>query len=70
MNELPTYELELRAADERKRLHNTLEELKERMHETLDVKSKVRHHPWLFSGVAGLIAAGAGYSLAGLFTRR
>jgi hypothetical protein len=69
MSELPTSDLELRAAEERRRLQVSLDELKERVRETLDLEQNVRHHPLLISGIAAVTAATIGYKFAGLFSR-
>jgi hypothetical protein len=67
MTELPSYDLELKAAEERRRLHGTLAELRSRVHEELDVKKRVREHLGLACGIAALLSLGLGYSAAGLF---
>lgn len=69
MSSLPLYELELRAADERRRLQNSVTELKSRVRENLDVTKAARKHVW-WAG-AGLAAVGllSGYAITGLFTR-
>ena len=67
---LPTRELELRAADQRRRLHASVHELKDHVRESLDVKKQAREHVLLASGVAAAVAAAAGYGVAGMFTSR
>jgi hypothetical protein len=69
MAELPSYDLELKAAEERRRLHATLAELRSRVHAELDVKKRVRDHLGAVCGVAALLGLGLGYSVAGLFVR-
>jgi hypothetical protein len=69
MSELPSYDLELRAAEERRRLHGTLAELRSRVHEELDVKKRVREHLGAACGIAALLSLGVGYSVTGLFVR-
>jgi hypothetical protein len=69
MSTLPSADLELRAADERKRLHSSVTELKSRVRETLDVKRNVREHVAVASGIVGVVCLIAGYGLAGMFTR-
>ena len=69
MSELPSYDLELKAAEERRRLHGTLAELRSRVHEELDVKKRVREHLAAACGIAALLSLGLGYSAAGLFVR-
>jgi hypothetical protein len=63
MSEIPTYELELKAAEERKLLHESLAELRARIHESIDVKATVGRHVLLISGIAGLASLVLGYGL-------
>jgi len=67
---LPTHELELRAADQRRRLHASVHELKDHVRESLDVKKQAREHVLLASGVAAAVGAAVGYGVAGMFTSR
>jgi hypothetical protein len=69
MAELPSYDLELKAAEERRRLHGALAELRARVHEELDVKKRVREDLGKVCAVAALVSFGLGYSLTGLFVR-
>ena len=69
MSELPSYDLELKAAEERRRIHGTLAELRSRVHEELDINKRVREHLAPACVVVGLLSLGLGYSLAGLFVR-
>jgi len=69
MAELPSYDLELKAADERKRLHRVVSELRSRVHEDLDVKKKVREHLGAACGIAAFVSLAVGYSVTGLFVR-
>jgi hypothetical protein len=66
---LPTYELELRAAEQRKRLHESVEELKSRVRENLDLKKAARAHIAPVSAGAALVSFVVGYAVAGIFTR-
>ncbi|HEV2714716.1 MAG TPA: hypothetical protein VGU64_05585 [Terriglobales bacterium] len=70
MSTIPSSDLELRAADERRRLHRSVTELKSRVRETLDVKRNVRKHVVLGSGIVALLSLVVGYGFAGTFTRR
>lgn len=70
MSTLPSYELELKAADERKRLHSSVIELKARVRQTLDVTNNAREYVVPISSVAALVSAVVGYTFAGMFTRR
>jgi len=67
---MTTHELELRAADQRRRLHSSVHELKDHVRDSLDVKKNVRDHVLLASGVAAVVAGAVGYSVAGIFTSR
>jgi len=67
---LPTHDLELRAADQRRRLHASVHELKDHVRDSLDVKKQAREHVLLASGVAAGVAAAVGYGVAGMFTSR
>jgi len=67
---LPTHDLELRAADQRRRLHASVHELKNHVRDSLDVKKQAREHVLLASGVAAAVAAAVGYGVAGMFTSR
>jgi len=70
MTPLQTHELELRAADQRRRLHSSVHELKDRVRDSLDVKKNAREHVLLASGVAAVVAVAVGYGVAGMFTSR
>ena len=69
MAELPSYDLELKAAEERRRLHGTLAELRSRVNEELDFKKRVREHLGAACAVAAVVGLSLGYSVAGLFVR-
>jgi hypothetical protein len=66
---IPVEVLEKRAAEERRQLHNTVQELRETVHERLDVKRNVRNHLGTVSGVIAVAGLALGYALAGIFTR-
>lgn len=65
----PTSELELKAAEERRRLQASLQELNSRVRTKVDVNSAVRKHLILSSVAVGLLALLTGYSFGGLITR-
>ena len=78
---IPTEILEKRAAEQRRALHNDVQQLRsvvetevrERVDEVrarLDVKRNVSRHFAPVAGAAALIALSLGYSLAGIFTER
>jgi hypothetical protein len=69
MRPLATSDLEVRAADERRRLHSSVVELKDRMRERLDVKRNAREYVGVASAAAGILAMLVGYGFAGMFTR-
>jgi hypothetical protein len=70
MNTLPSDDLELRAAAQRRQLQVSLNELRGRIREKLDVKKGIRHHVLLASGFAAAISVVLGYGAAGMFLRR
>ncbi len=73
-NPLPADVLEVRAADQRRQLHNSVTELKTTLRDTvrekLDVRRNARQYLPQAAGVAGLVGLIMGYGLTGMFTRR
>jgi hypothetical protein len=69
MSELPSYDLELKAAEERRKLHASMAELRSRLHEDLNVKTQVRNHFTVACSAAALFALTVGYSVTGFFVR-
>jgi hypothetical protein len=78
---LPPEELEHRAADQRRRLHNSVSELRssltdlkdsveENVRERLDVNRFARKHMWQLAAGASVLALMAGHGFARMFTRR
>jgi len=76
----PSEVLEQRAAEQRKRLHNSVSDLRssltemkssvqENVRERLDVTRFARRHLGPLVGGASLVAMLAGYGVAGMFTR-
>ena len=65
----PTYTLELRAADQRRRLHSSVVELRSKVQERLDPKQLGREYLVPASGVAALLGLVLGYGMTGMFTR-
>ncbi len=65
---IPVDVLEKRAADQRRQLHNTVNELRQSVRERLDVKRNVREHLWTASGTLAVIGLVTGYAFAGMFT--
>jgi len=66
--------LEQRASEQRQRIHNSVDELKSSLRETvrehLDVENYARTHISRLVAVAAGIALISGYGVAGMFTRR
>jgi len=69
MNNVPTDTLELRAADQRRRLHSSVTELRSKVHERLDIKRNAREYLVPASGVGALLGLLLGYGFTGMFTR-
>lgn len=67
MTDLPSYDLQLKAAEERRQLHESVSELKCRVRDRLDVKRNADEHLFAACGVAALVALAAGYGLTGIF---
>ena len=65
---IPGEELEKRAADQRRQLHNSVAELRQTVQDKLDVKRNVRNHLPLVAGVLAIFGLVVGYSIAGVFT--
>jgi len=66
----PASELELKAAEQRKRLHNSIVDVTSIVKEKTDVHRIAAKYALPASGIAGLIALIAGYGFAGIFARR
>ena len=66
---IPVDVLEKRAADERRQLHNSVQELRESVHERLDVNRNVRNHLGPICGAMAFIGLVLGYTATGVFTR-
>ncbi len=65
---VPVEVLERRAAEQRLQLHNTVVELRQTVHERLDVKRNVRNHWGAVAGVLAIAGLALGYALTGIFT--
>jgi len=72
-NDLPTDVLEQRAAEQRRRLHNSVSELRcsvtEAVREKLDVKRYLRQYMGPATATAAIVGLLLGYSTVGMFTR-
>jgi len=71
---LPLDVLEQRAAEQRKTIHQSVNDLKQlktsvtaNVREKLDVNRQARQHFWAAAGTASLVALVFGYGLAGVF---
>lgn len=73
-SDLPVSILEKRAAEQRRRLHDSVNELKdtvrEEVRERLDLERYAGEYFWPAAGVSCLLSLMLGYSFAGIFTRR
>ena len=73
MSTTPTDNLELRALEERRQLHERATELKSKISETRDnlsLTNQSRQHFTPAALIAGAVAILAGYMVAGIFTER
>jgi hypothetical protein len=61
--------LELRAIEQRRRLHNTIVDLRHTVAERTDIKKLARNHLWPAAGVASFLGWILGYGAAKFFTR-
>jgi len=66
-NPILTYILEERAAIQRERMHESVQELRSTVRKRLDVQKAAAIYVWPFSVVAGLAAFALGYLIAGAF---
>ncbi len=73
VSNLPAEMLEQRAAEQRRRLHNSVSELRssvtEAVREKLDFKRYLREYMGPAATVASILGLLIGYSMAGMFTR-
>ena len=67
MTDLPSYDLELKAAEDRQRLEKTVSELRSAVRDKLDAKKTAREHLGLLCGISALIGLVAGYTVTGVF---
>jgi len=66
---VPTDTLELRAGEQRRRLHNSVAELRSELREKLDVRKNAREYIVPASALVGVVGLVMGYGVAGIFTR-
>jgi hypothetical protein len=67
-SDMPVEVLEKRAAEQRQQLHETVGELRQTVHERLDVKRNVRNHLGMVSAVLAVAGLALGYAVTGVFT--
>jgi hypothetical protein len=65
---LPADILEMRAAEQRRRIHESVLELREQLEEKLDVRKKATEYVWPASGAAALLGLLFGYGIASMFS--
>ena len=74
LSHLPPDMLETQAAEQRRRIHTSVSELKttvrENIREKLDPQRIARQHLWTIAAGASAFALLLGYGAAGMFTRR
>lgn len=72
--QLPAEILEKRAAEQRRALHNDVQQLRSavrhEIRERTDIKRNVRRHFAPIAGATAAVALTLGYATAGIFTRR
>lgn len=66
---VPTDILEMRAAEQRRRIHGSVLELREHLGEKLDVKKKAAEYVMPASGAAAFLGLLFGYGFASMFSR-
>jgi hypothetical protein len=69
MSGLPSYDLEIKASEERRRLHTSVAELKSHVRNSFDVNKQVRKNFGVACAAAALLGLISGYSVTGLFVR-
>lgn len=67
MNRFPAHDLEEKAAEDRRRLHTSVAELRVHLKDTLDIKRNTRKHLGLACGAAALLGVTLGYAFTGIF---
>lgn len=69
----PSEDLQRQAAEQRRQMHETATELKEKIaaaRDKLDIKKNARQRFWSAATIVTAVGALFGYILAGAFTRR
>ncbi len=65
---MPTDMLEMRAADQRRRIHASVIELRTRLEDKLDIRKRAAEYVGPASGVAVLLGLIVGWGFAGMFS--
>jgi hypothetical protein len=65
---VPTDILEMRAAEQRRRIHETVLELREQLEDKLDVRKKASEYIVPASGAAAFLGLLFGYGVASMFS--
>ena len=64
--------LQLKAIEQRRQLHRTASDLRDKVHQTrekLNFSNQARRHFPIVAGIAGLLGLASGFTFAGIFTR-
>lgn len=64
---VPADMLEVRAADQRRRIHDSMLELRAQIEQKLDVRKQASEYVWPASGAAALLGLLLGWGVAGMF---
>jgi hypothetical protein len=67
MNGLPARDLEVKAEEDRRHLHQSVKELRLHLRETLDVTKNTREHLGVACSMAALVSFTLGYAFTGIF---
>ena len=68
-SQMPSDILEMRAVEQRRRLHNTVQELRETVRERMNVRKTARQYLWQAAGTAAVLGLVMGYAAGGAFVR-
>ena len=67
-SKMPTDILEVRAAEQRRRIHQTVLALREQVEEKLDVRRQAAQYVWPATGVVALVGLVFGWGAAAMFS--